>query len=143
MQIQRVALGKKLYSGSVLLFGDYDNDGYEDLSLSFLDPKTSLPSATLLKNIQCVEIQCGTFNPAFIKQSLTLNLRTFTTYFCDNSESLLQGCPPYRPECRLSISSMMAIWTSLLRASLQIPTENTSPFSLSTILSIMTLSSSK
>jgi hypothetical protein len=62
----------------VLLFGDYDNDGYEDLTLTLLDPTTSLPSATLLKNTQCVDSQCGTFNPLFIKQSLTLNLRTFT-----------------------------------------------------------------
>lgn len=76
-QIQRISLGRQVYGSSVLLFGDYNNDGYEDLTLTFVDPTTSLPSAALLKNIQCFDAQCGTFNPLFIKQSLTLNLRTF------------------------------------------------------------------
>lgn len=36
-QIQRISLGKMLYEKAVLLFSDYNNDGYEDLTLTFVD----------------------------------------------------------------------------------------------------------
>lgn len=64
--IQRVSLGKQVDPNSVLLFGDYNNDGYDDLTLTLLD-SANLPAAALFKNIPCTGTQCGTYNPQFIQ----------------------------------------------------------------------------
>lgn len=81
MHIQRVSLGGWAASDTaVLLFGDYDNDGYDDFSVTLIDPSTGYPRAMLFHNDPCTGNECGTFNPLFIQASSTLNTRTFTKY---------------------------------------------------------------
>lgn len=66
-QIQRVEFSTPLYSQSLLLFGDFNNDGYDDLSLTFVnDPNNEVPNSQLLENIPCVGVACGSYNPVFI-----------------------------------------------------------------------------
>lgn len=77
MQIQKIDLGTNVAQNAVLLFGDYDNDGYDDLTITTIDANTQRPKAILLHNIGCLGQECGTYNPIFIAASSTLNLRTF------------------------------------------------------------------
>lgn len=77
MEIQQINLGTAVASNAVLLFGDYDNDGYDDLTVTAIDANTNKPKAILLHNVGCIGEECGTFNPVFIAASSTLNLRTF------------------------------------------------------------------
>jgi len=75
--IQQVQLGSPLLPSSLLLFGDYNNDGFDDLSLTFTD-QNNLPNAQLYTNIPCFGDSCGTFNPLFIDQTSTMNARSFS-----------------------------------------------------------------
>lgn len=53
MHIQRVNLGWPAADNAVLLFGDFDNDGYDDFSVTQVDPTTGLPRASLFHNEPC------------------------------------------------------------------------------------------
>lgn len=78
--LQRVALNQAVTDDAVLLFGDYDNDGYEDFTVTQIDPTSGLPSAALFHSDACLDAACGSYNPFLMKASSTLNLRTFSKY---------------------------------------------------------------
>lgn len=48
--VQRISLGRAVTSDAVLLFGDYDNDGYDDFTVTQVDPSSGLPIAALFHN---------------------------------------------------------------------------------------------
>lgn len=99
MQIQKIELGRKVSFDAVLLFGDYDNDGYEDLTLTQIDGNTGRPKAVLLHNQPCLGEECGTYNPTFIAASSTLNLRTFIPYTFHYEELKFPPSPRSSPAC--------------------------------------------
>jgi hypothetical protein len=75
--IQQVQLNSPLHPSALLLFGDYNNDGFDDLSLTFTD-QNNQPNAQLYTNVPCFNKDCGTFNPLFINQTSTMNARSFS-----------------------------------------------------------------
>ena len=59
-------LSSVLYPKSLLLFGDYNNDGYGDISITFMDTANKFPQSVLLENQACLGAACGIYNARLI-----------------------------------------------------------------------------